>query len=291
MNAAGHSTCCRPEYREPAHDCCLPDASNPELAEFLGVAPRTVVNSIATPRAHGSRQHHPWCFALLPALYTGTKELSYPACRRLEGSAGPARPTSACRAGHSWAACGLVTTSSRPSDGSPFADRPQDSNAGRAAIFRGVVSGSYLLLWSRRRVSTTHGGSRRLTPASGAWLFQYPLLGSISSSARETVLYSFVSLLGSTPRLTRQKDSGKCGNSCRCRFYRCSGGRGAGAVGLAESAQTSRARAVGANCSRGRPLARRPCGPLALLRTATLTRLYSAACTWRHGPTSSQVLW
>ena len=48
MNAAGHSTRYRPEYREPAHDCCLPGASSLELAEFLGVALRAIDNSIAT---------------------------------------------------------------------------------------------------------------------------------------------------------------------------------------------------------------------------------------------------
>ena len=83
MNAAGHSTRYRPEYREPADDCCLPGAGNPELAESLGVAPRAIDKSIATLGAHRARQHHPWCFAPLPTLYTGAKELSYPACRRL----------------------------------------------------------------------------------------------------------------------------------------------------------------------------------------------------------------
>ena len=83
MNAAGHPARCRPEYREPADDCCLPGASTLELAKFFAVAPRAIENSIATPRAHCAPQHHPWCFALLPTLYTGAKELSYPACRRL----------------------------------------------------------------------------------------------------------------------------------------------------------------------------------------------------------------
>src|SRR5260370_40740230 len=82
MNAAGHPTRYRPEYRESADDCCLPGASNPELAECLGVAPRAVDNLIASLGAHRSRQHHPWCFDLLPTLYTGTKELSDPPCRR-----------------------------------------------------------------------------------------------------------------------------------------------------------------------------------------------------------------
>jgi hypothetical protein len=88
--------------------------------------------------------------------------------RSAQGSAEPARPISACRAWHSWAACGLVTTSSRPSDG----------YAGRAAIFPGVVSGRSFLLWPWRRGASSRGGSRRLTPGSGAWLFQYPLLSS-----------------------------------------------------------------------------------------------------------------
>jgi hypothetical protein len=39
MNAAGHPTRHRREYRESADDCCLPGASSLELAEFLGVAP------------------------------------------------------------------------------------------------------------------------------------------------------------------------------------------------------------------------------------------------------------
>ena len=42
MNAAGHPTRCRPEYREPADNCCLLGASSLELAM------RTVDNSIAT---------------------------------------------------------------------------------------------------------------------------------------------------------------------------------------------------------------------------------------------------
>jgi hypothetical protein len=83
MNATGHPTRYRPEYCKSADDCCLPGAGNPELAEFLGVASRAIENSIATLGAHRTRQHHPWCFALLPTLYTGTKELSYPARRRL----------------------------------------------------------------------------------------------------------------------------------------------------------------------------------------------------------------
>ena len=182
MNAPGHPTRYKPEYRKPAHDCCLPGAGNPELAEFLGVAPRAIDNSIATPRAHRALQYHPWYFALLPTLYTGTKELSYPACRRL-GPDEPARPISACCAWPSWAACR-----------SPFADGPQDSNAGRAAIFRGIVSGRYFVLWPWRHASTRCSGSRRFTPASGAWLFGY----SNTLFPRETVRIFTVSLLGCT---------------------------------------------------------------------------------------------
>jgi len=48
MNAPGHPTRYKPEYRELAHDCCLLDASILEVAEFSGVAPRTIDNSIAT---------------------------------------------------------------------------------------------------------------------------------------------------------------------------------------------------------------------------------------------------
>src|SRR5258708_5412361 len=168
------------------------------------------------PRAQRSWKHHPWCFALLPDPYTGAKELSYPACRRL-GPDEPARPISACRAWHSWAACGLVTTSSRPSDGSAFADRPQDSNAGGAAIFRDVASGRYFMLWPRRLRSTRYGGSRRLTPASGAWLFQYLLLGSGSSSPREIARYFSVSPKGCTPWRRRCRTSGKRANLRRPR--------------------------------------------------------------------------
>jgi len=98
--------------------------------------------------------------------------------------------------GHSWAACGLVTTSSRPPDGSPFADRRHDGNAGRAAIFRDVVSGRSFLWWPWRRGATRCRGSRRFTPAYGAGLFQY-------LSPRETVRYFPVSLLGSPPESTK----------------------------------------------------------------------------------------
>jgi hypothetical protein len=48
MNAAGHPARYRPEYREPADDCCLPGASSLELAKFFAVAPPAVDNSIAT---------------------------------------------------------------------------------------------------------------------------------------------------------------------------------------------------------------------------------------------------
>ena len=48
MNAAGHPARRRPEYREPADDCCLPGASTLELAKFFAVAPRAIANSIAT---------------------------------------------------------------------------------------------------------------------------------------------------------------------------------------------------------------------------------------------------
>jgi hypothetical protein len=84
MNAAGHPTRYRPEYREPADDCWLLGASTLELAKFFAVAPRAVENSIATLGVHRGRQHHPWCFCSSPDLYTGAKELSYPTCQRLE---------------------------------------------------------------------------------------------------------------------------------------------------------------------------------------------------------------
>jgi hypothetical protein len=48
MNAAGHPMRCKPEYRELAHNCCLLGASDLELAEFFGLAPRTIDNWIAT---------------------------------------------------------------------------------------------------------------------------------------------------------------------------------------------------------------------------------------------------
>ena len=69
MNAAGHCTRDRPENREPAHDCCLPGASNLALAEFLGVAPHTVDNdSIATLGRTASGNTTPGVFALLPTF-------------------------------------------------------------------------------------------------------------------------------------------------------------------------------------------------------------------------------
>jgi hypothetical protein len=48
MNAAGHSTRYRPDYRELADDCCLPGACSRELADFFATAPRAIDNSIAT---------------------------------------------------------------------------------------------------------------------------------------------------------------------------------------------------------------------------------------------------
>ena len=48
MNAPGHPTRYKPEHRNLAHNCCLLAASNPELAEFVAVAPRTIDNAIAT---------------------------------------------------------------------------------------------------------------------------------------------------------------------------------------------------------------------------------------------------
>ena len=48
MNAPGHPTPHKPECRQLAHDCCLLDASNLELADVFAVAPRTIDNSIAT---------------------------------------------------------------------------------------------------------------------------------------------------------------------------------------------------------------------------------------------------
>src|SRR5258708_8058382 len=93
MNAAGHPTRYRPDHREPADNYGLPGAGSLELAEFLGVAPRAIDNSIATPRAHCVLQYHPWCFALLPDPYTGAKELSYPTCRRLAAAHAHPRTT------------------------------------------------------------------------------------------------------------------------------------------------------------------------------------------------------
>jgi hypothetical protein len=48
MNAPGHPTPYKPEYCELAHNHCLLGASDLELAEFFGLAPRTIDNSIAT---------------------------------------------------------------------------------------------------------------------------------------------------------------------------------------------------------------------------------------------------
>ena len=48
MNGPGQPTRYKPEYRELAHNYCLLGATNAELAEFFGVAPRTVDNWIAS---------------------------------------------------------------------------------------------------------------------------------------------------------------------------------------------------------------------------------------------------
>jgi hypothetical protein len=48
MNAPGRPTHYKPEYRELAHNDCLLGAANPDLAEFFGVAPRTIDNWIAS---------------------------------------------------------------------------------------------------------------------------------------------------------------------------------------------------------------------------------------------------
>jgi hypothetical protein len=42
----------QPELREPDGNCCLPGATNPELADVFAVAPRTVDNSNRDPGAH-----------------------------------------------------------------------------------------------------------------------------------------------------------------------------------------------------------------------------------------------
>lgn len=48
MNGPGQPTRYKPEYRELAHNYCLLGATNAELADFFGVAPRTVDNWIAS---------------------------------------------------------------------------------------------------------------------------------------------------------------------------------------------------------------------------------------------------
>src|SRR5712691_9571151 len=48
---------------------------------------------------------------------------------------------------------------------------PQSRRVGGAAIFPRVVSGRSFLLWPCRSGISSPGGSRPLTPASGAWLF------------------------------------------------------------------------------------------------------------------------
>src|SRR5258708_40297829 len=65
MNAAGHTTHYRPEYREPADNCCLLGASS------LALATRTVDNSIATLGRTAPGNTIRGGFALLAALYTG----------------------------------------------------------------------------------------------------------------------------------------------------------------------------------------------------------------------------
>ena len=194
MNAAGHATRCRPEYREPADNCCLPGASSLELA------PRAVDNSIAilgrTAPGNNTRGVLLFSRTLIPVRKNYLTR----------------------RAG------------------------------GGAAIFRGVVSGRYLMLWSRRLRSTRCGGSRCLTPASGAWLFQYFFLRFFRSFPQETVRYSSAIPM-SRIWAALHADAG-------------SAGFGARSVGLAESVQTPCARAVSATCLRGRPLAPGPCRPL-----------------------------
>jgi hypothetical protein len=66
MNAAGHPTRYRPEYREPADDCC--PRFSLELAEFSGMVPRAVDNSIAS--LGGGAPDNTTCgvFALLPTF-------------------------------------------------------------------------------------------------------------------------------------------------------------------------------------------------------------------------------
>ena len=61
--------------------------------------------------------------------------------------------------------------------------RPQDGNAGGAAIFPRAVSGRPFLLWPCRRRLPSTGGSRSLTPASGAWLFPDRIAGARPSTS------------------------------------------------------------------------------------------------------------
>ena len=48
MTTAGRPTAYRPEFCELAHNYCLLGATNPELAGFFDVAPRTIDNWIAS---------------------------------------------------------------------------------------------------------------------------------------------------------------------------------------------------------------------------------------------------
>ena len=66
-----------------------------------------------------------------------------------------------------------------------WAARPHNGNAG-AAIFRHVDSRRCFLLWPSRRGNPCPSGSKRLTPAPGAWLF--PDATSCSESRNDPLL-------------------------------------------------------------------------------------------------------
>jgi hypothetical protein len=197
MNAAGHCTRYRPEYREPPDDCCLPGASSPELAKFFAVAPHTVDNSIASLRctAPGNTIRGVLFFSrtFIPVRKNYLTRRAWrvpqgPRGRSLlvvqgipEQRAGSSRRLRDCRTGrHLPTDHRTATRAERPFSGASF-------QGATLCCGRGGVG------------AASSGGSGCLTPASGAWLFQYPLLGSISSSPRETVRYFSVSPKGCTP--------------------------------------------------------------------------------------------
>ena len=63
MNDFGRPTLYKPEYSELAHNYCLLGATNAELAEFFGVAPRTIGNWMASEPEFAASVHKGRAFA------------------------------------------------------------------------------------------------------------------------------------------------------------------------------------------------------------------------------------